>query len=79
MATQIPERIYEVERDIFAARYDLGNNHLEVYVNLGDEPYMQRVNPLSINELSINYAFLNDDRVTLPPHSGIWIRMPKDS
>lgn len=74
MATQMPEPIPDVPRDIFAAQYDLGSSMLEVYINLGEEPFQRRVDPLSTKELSINYAFLNDDRVVLPPFSGIWVR-----
>ena len=74
MATQTPVPITGVPRDIFAAEYDLGGSKLEVYINLGDDPWQHRVDPLCTRELSVNYAFLNDDRIILPPFSGIWVR-----
>lgn len=74
LATQIPQRLEGIPDDIFAAEYDLGGSTLQVFLNLSDDPFQHRIKPLATRELSINYAFLKDDRIILPPYSGIWIR-----
>jgi maltose alpha-D-glucosyltransferase/alpha-amylase len=77
MATQMPKRFTDVPSDIFAAQYDLNGLQLGVFINLGDEPFQYKVSPLAMPEVAVNYAFLGDERVVLPPFSGLWIRWRK--